>query len=118
MRILDPIVFPDNAFGTVALHGTLDLTGMQALTMNGGFAKHGAPIGFQLVGKHLSEDLLLRAESVVVTSQGPSGRRIPSSTIFENPLWVRLSCPVEAGLMAAVLAMGTVQDHRRNREVG
>jgi amidase len=61
MRILDPIVFPDNAFGTVALHGTLDLTGMQALTMNGGFAKHGAPIGFQLVGKHLSEDLLLRA---------------------------------------------------------
>ena len=38
-----------------------DLTGMPALTMNGGFDKRGAPIGFQLVGKHLSEDLLLRA---------------------------------------------------------
>jgi amidase len=37
-----------------------DLTGNPALTMNGGFDKHGAPIGFQLVGKHLSEDLLLR----------------------------------------------------------
>lgn len=34
---------------------------MPALTMNGGFDKRGAPIGFQLVGKHLSEDLLLRA---------------------------------------------------------
>jgi amidase len=37
-----------------------DLTGMPALTMNGGFDGRGAPIGFQLVGKHLSEDLLLR----------------------------------------------------------
>lgn len=38
-----------------------NMTGMPALTMNGGFDKRGAPIGFQLVGKHLSEDLLLRA---------------------------------------------------------
>jgi amidase len=38
-----------------------NFTGMPALTMNGGFDKHGAPIGFQLIGKHLSEDLLLRA---------------------------------------------------------
>ena len=38
-----------------------DLTGMPALTMNGGFDIRGAPIGFQLAGKHLSEDLLLRA---------------------------------------------------------
>jgi amidase len=38
-----------------------DLTGMPALTMNGGFDERGAPVGFQLVGKHLSEDLLLRA---------------------------------------------------------
>ena len=40
--------------------GPFNLTGMPALTMNGGFDKRGAPIGFQLVGKHLSEDLLLR----------------------------------------------------------
>jgi amidase len=38
-----------------------DSTGMPALTMNRGFDKRGAPIGFQLIGKHLSEDLLLRA---------------------------------------------------------
>jgi amidase len=38
-----------------------NFTGMPALTMNGGFDTRGAPIGFQLVGKHLSEDLLLRA---------------------------------------------------------
>ena len=37
-----------------------DLIGMPALTMNGGFDKRGAPIGFQLAGKHSSEDLLLR----------------------------------------------------------
>jgi amidase len=36
-------------------------TGMPALTMAGGFDNRGAPIGFQLVGRHLSEDLLLRA---------------------------------------------------------
>jgi amidase len=38
-----------------------DFTGMPTLTMNGGFDKRGAPVGFQLVGKHLSEDMLLRA---------------------------------------------------------
>jgi amidase len=38
-----------------------NLTGMPTITMNGGIDKRGAPIGFQLVGKHLSEDLLLRA---------------------------------------------------------
>ena len=38
-----------------------NLIGMPTLTMNGGFDKRGVPIGFQLVGKHLSEDLLLRA---------------------------------------------------------
>jgi amidase len=40
--------------------GPFNLTGMPALTMNGGFDRRGAPIGFQLVGKPLSEDLLLR----------------------------------------------------------
>ena len=40
--------------------GPFNLTGMPALTMNGGFDHRGVPIGFQLVGKHLSEDLLFR----------------------------------------------------------
>jgi amidase len=38
-----------------------NFTGMPAITLNGGFDKRGAPIGFQLVGRHLSEPLLLRA---------------------------------------------------------
>ena len=38
-----------------------NLTGLPSLTLNGGFDQRGVPIGFQLVGKHLSEDLLLRA---------------------------------------------------------
>ena len=38
-----------------------NFTGMPAITLNGGFDKRGAPVGFQLVGKHLSEPLLLRA---------------------------------------------------------
>jgi len=38
-----------------------NFTGMPAITLNGGFDKRGAPIGFQLVGKHLSEPLLLKA---------------------------------------------------------
>jgi amidase len=55
----------DRAQGDIAdllrYSGPFNLTGMPALTMNGGFDQRGAPIGFQLVGKHLSEDLLLRA---------------------------------------------------------
>ena len=38
-----------------------NFTGQPAITLSGGFDKRGAPIGFQLVGKHLSESLLLRA---------------------------------------------------------
>jgi amidase len=47
--------------GALRYTAPFNSTGMPALTMNGGFDKRGAPIGFQLVGKHLSEDLLLRA---------------------------------------------------------
>jgi amidase len=38
-----------------------DFTGQPTITLQGGFDKRGAPIGFQLVGKHMSEGLLLRA---------------------------------------------------------
>ena len=40
--------------------GPFNLTGVPALTMNSGFDQRGVPVGFQLIGKHLSEDLLLR----------------------------------------------------------
>jgi amidase len=37
-----------------------NLAGMPTLTLRGGSDDRGMPIGFQVVGKHLSEDLLLR----------------------------------------------------------
>jgi Asp-tRNA(Asn)/Glu-tRNA(Gln) amidotransferase A subunit family amidase len=46
----------------VALHcRDSNFTGQATITLSGGFDKRGAPIGFQLVGKHMSESLLLRA---------------------------------------------------------
>jgi amidase len=42
-------------------NGEFNLTRQPAITLNGGFDKRGVPVGFQLVGKALSEDLLLRA---------------------------------------------------------
>jgi amidase len=38
-----------------------NVTGQPAITLSGGFDKHGAPIRFQLVGKLVSESLLPRA---------------------------------------------------------
>jgi amidase len=38
-----------------------NFTGQPSITLNGGFDQRGAPIGFQLIGKALSESLLLRA---------------------------------------------------------
>jgi amidase len=41
--------------------GPFDMTGNPTVTLNGGFDSHGVPIGFQLVGRHLSEEMLLSA---------------------------------------------------------
>jgi amidase len=38
-----------------------DMSGSPTITMPCGFSARGLPVGFQLVGPHLSEDLLLRA---------------------------------------------------------
>ena len=38
-----------------------NMSGSPTITLNGGFDSHGVPIGFQLIGHHLSEGLLLRA---------------------------------------------------------
>ena len=38
-----------------------DMTGSPTITLNGGFDRNGVPVGFQLVGPHLSEAMLLRA---------------------------------------------------------
>jgi amidase len=39
----------------------LDMSGSPTITLPCGFSAAGLPIGFQLVGPHLAEDLLLRA---------------------------------------------------------
>ena len=38
-----------------------DYTGSPVITLTSGFTRAGTPIAFQLVGRHLEEDLLLRA---------------------------------------------------------
>ncbi|MGD9511417.1 MAG: amidase [Geminicoccaceae bacterium] len=38
-----------------------DVSGSPTITLQGGFSDEGLPVGFQLVGPHLSEDVLLRA---------------------------------------------------------
>ena len=39
----------------------LDMSGSPTITMPCGFSEQGLPIAFQLVGRHLGEDVLLRA---------------------------------------------------------
>ena len=38
-----------------------DMSGSPSITLPGGFTAEGLPIGFQLVGRHLDEALLVRA---------------------------------------------------------
>ncbi|SEQ20737.1 amidase [Faunimonas pinastri] len=41
--------------------GPFNMSGSPTVTLQGGFDPGGLPVGFQLVGRHLAEDLLLRA---------------------------------------------------------
>ena len=50
-----------------------NFTGQPAITLNGGFDKRGAPIGFQLVGKHLSETCC--SGPVTPINRSPTGIR-------------------------------------------
>jgi len=47
--------------GLTRFTAVFDMTGQPTLSLNGGFDARGVPMGFQLVGKHLSEPLLFRA---------------------------------------------------------
>jgi amidase len=53
-------LFAENPIGMARHMATFDMTGSPTITLHGGFDGNGLPIGFQLVGRHLSEDLLLR----------------------------------------------------------
>ncbi|ODT66027.1 MAG: amidase [Pelagibacterium sp. SCN 63-23] len=55
---------PDNAKeigGAVRFTAGFDFTGQPTLSLNGGFDSRGVPLGFQLVGPHLGEALMLKA---------------------------------------------------------
>ncbi len=51
----------DDIAGFIRFTSTFNITGSPTITLPGGFDKRGVPVGFQLVGRHLAEDLLLRA---------------------------------------------------------
>ncbi len=52
---------PDALFNLLRYTAPLDTSGSPTITMPCGFDRKGLPIGFQLIGRHLSEDLLCRA---------------------------------------------------------
>ena len=54
-----------------------DASGSPTLSLPGGFDERGAPFGFQLIGRHLGEDLLLRAGHVYQQHTAWHRRRPP-----------------------------------------
>lgn len=52
---------PDGFKRLLRFTAPFDLTGSPTITLPSGFTKAGTPIAFQLAGRHLEEDLLLRA---------------------------------------------------------
>lgn len=52
---------PDGIDDVLRFTAPFDLSGSPTITMPGGFNEIGMPIGFQLVGRHLDEALLIRA---------------------------------------------------------
>jgi amidase len=54
-------LFAENPIMMARHMSPFDMTGSPTITLHGGLDRSGLPIGFQLVGRHLSEDLLLRA---------------------------------------------------------
>lgn len=52
---------PDPARSTMTFTAPFDMSGSPTITLPGGFDAAGLPVGFQLVGRHLEEGLLLRA---------------------------------------------------------
>src|SRR5690606_34029965 len=52
---------PGGVDDAVRFTGPFDFSGSPTITLPGGFDSRGLPIGFQLVGRHLDEPLLVRA---------------------------------------------------------
>ena len=52
---------PDGIDDVLRFTAPFDMSGSPTITLPGGFSAKGLPIGFQLVGRHLEEALLVRA---------------------------------------------------------
>jgi amidase len=61
IKYADMDAFMANILKLLRYTGPFNMSGSPTVTMPGGFSKLGLPIGFQLVGPHLSEDHLLAA---------------------------------------------------------
>ncbi|WP_395813994.1 amidase [Devosia sp.] len=57
----DGTLSPEAIEGMVRFTAVFDMTGQPTLSINGGFDARGLPMGFQLVGPHLSEAQLFKA---------------------------------------------------------
>ncbi len=52
---------PEAIFAAIRFTAPLDMSGSPSLTLPGGATEAGLPLGFQIVGRHLDEALILRA---------------------------------------------------------
>jgi len=76
---LDAMLNPDNAAASPRLKFTapFNMTGSPTITLPGGFTDDGVPLAIQLVGRHLEEDVLLRAGAVFQAASDWHQRRPP-----------------------------------------
>jgi len=77
-RLVD-LLNPDTAAASPRLRFTapFNMTGSPTLTLPGGFTADGVPLAIQLVGRHLEEDLLLRAGAAFQAATDWHRRRPP-----------------------------------------
>ena len=71
---------PEARYGRVRFTAPFDMTGSPSLTLPGGATAAGLPVGFQLVGRHFEEALLLRAGHAFQQATDWHRRRPPLSS--------------------------------------
>lgn len=69
---------PSVLHGILRFTAPLDFSGSPTITMPNGVDKRGMPLSFQLVGRHLSEDLLVRAGHAYQTATAWHAMRPPA----------------------------------------
>jgi amidase len=51
---------PEELMALIRFTAPFDMTGSPTITLPGGFTAQGTPVAFQLVGRHLAEDVVIR----------------------------------------------------------